>query len=199
MEYQSVNFNAAKAELAALEQLSGTATASLEAQLGGSVVAGYDKQVNAFTAELIAANDEKTAVQADKISLTKLMGGLTDVPEAKGYAYKDSQNVSQKFSGKAHVMGEADYAKFEKLAASAGIDTSAVAASGKSRAVAENVLQAVKDALDSKLSDLNSTSELKLIRYQGLMDARKQAMLMLSNMLSSDNQTRMAVIQNLKG
>jgi hypothetical protein len=198
MEYRSVNFNAAKIELKALAETPDGASA-LQAQLGGAVVADYDAQIRSFTAELTVVNAEKNEIQADKVSLTSLMAGLSDIPEAKGYAYKDESGTTQKFSGKAYIMSEGDYAKFENLARSVGVKTDAVAVNGKSRAVPESLLQAVKDGLDSKLSGLNSASELKLIHYQSLMDARKQSMMLLSNMIGSDNQTRMAVIQNMKG
>lgn len=198
MEYQSVNFNPAKVELSALAQ-SAAGTSSLEAQLGGAIVADYDSQIRSFTAELVTVNAEKTAVQGDKVALTKLLGGLTDLTEEKNYAYKDEDGITQKFSGKAFIMDRKGYEKFAKLAEQVGVDVSLVAVNGKSHAVPENLIQAVKDGLDSRLSDLNSTSELKLIHYQSLMDARKQAMLMLSNLISADNQTRLSVIQNLKG
>lgn len=198
MEYQSVNFNAAAIELKALAETP-DGSSVLQAQLGGAVVADYDAQIRSFTAELTAVNAEKSAIQADKVSLTSLMTGLTDLPEAKGYSYKDESGTTQKYSGKAYVMNQGEFAKFETLARSVGVKTDAAPANGKSRAVPESLLQAVKDGLDSKLSGLNSTSELKLIHYQSLMDARKQSMMMLSNMIGSDNQTRMAVIQNMKG
>ncbi len=59
-------------------------------------------------------------------------------------------------------------------------------------------LEDLKTTYSNKIDDLNSSSELKMIRFQTLTDARKQALLMLSNMISSDNSTKLAIIQNLK-
>ena len=60
-------------------------------------------------------------------------------------------------------------------------------------------LQEIKDGFADKVDSLNQSSELKMIRFQALMDARKQAFMMLSNMVNNNHQTMQAIIQNLKG
>lgn len=203
MTFQSVNFNGAKIELAALESRGPDALQGLQAQISGAVVAQYDTQLADFSAELTAVNAAKNAIQSDKTAITAMMTTPTELVAKDGYVTRgrDSENkeTTSAFAGSAVIMDKKQYDDFVKLAQKNGIDLSGVATNGKKNAVPESILQATKDALDGKLADLNASSEIKLIHYQALMDARKQAMMMLSNMISSDNQVRLAVIQNMKG
>ena len=64
--------------------------------------------------------------------------------------------------------------------------------------VSVEFLKTFSESLETRMTDLNSQSETDSIRFQALMDSRKQNLLMLSNMMNSDNQTKMAIINNMK-
>lgn len=49
-----------------------------------------------------------------------------------------------------------------------------------------------------ELAQLNSNSELTMIQVQSLMDQRKNAMTLLSNLISVNNSTKQSIIQNMK-
>jgi chromosome segregation ATPase len=49
-----------------------------------------------------------------------------------------------------------------------------------------------------ELAQLNSNSELTMIQVQSLMDQRKNAMTLLSNLISANNSTKQSIIQNMK-
>lgn len=198
-DLQSTDFNAAAVELSYLGQ-NGPADASqaLMAFMGGSMVQEYDAQITAFSTELSSTNAEKEVVRADKTKLTVLEADAKTLTDADGYYDKDGVVYTQQ----AVVMLESQVEQFIGGAAKLGVAISkeSLPTNGNSGyAVSTSIIDSVKDALDNKLSDLNSSSELKAIQFQSLMDSRKQAMLMLSNLINSDNQTKMAIIQNLKG
>lgn len=49
-----------------------------------------------------------------------------------------------------------------------------------------------------ELAQLNSNSELTMIQVQSLMDQRKNALTLLSNLISVNTSTQMSIIQNMK-
>ncbi len=49
-----------------------------------------------------------------------------------------------------------------------------------------------------ELSTMNSTSELTMLNVQSIIDQRKNAIMFLSNLMSSKNDTLMNIIRNLK-
>lgn len=202
-ELMSQNINSAEVELNSLySEGVGDASGEYQAYLGGAVVQEYDTQIQSFTAELTAMNEEKAAVRADKIEITALAAEAQSITDADGYKMLNPDGTYSNFVGEAVVLSSAEASELAEEAASLGVtmDVSKLpTGSGTDVVVDKKFLDSMEQALDSKLTDLNSTSEMKSIQFQSLMDARKQAMMMLSNLISSDNQTKMAIIQNLKG
>ena len=191
---ESLQVNTALIQASNTTQGTDDAAKIFQTQIGGAMVQEYDAEIQDYTNELQAINTQKEAVRTDKNQTTVLLSQLTS---ADGYC--DSANKAM--TGSVAEITTDEKTEIQDLADSLGITLtigSKTTDGTTTYGIAESSLKALGDALDSKLSDLNSTSELKMIQFQSLMDARKQSMMMLSNLLSSDNQTKMAVIQNMK-
>lgn len=176
----------------------GDAAGELEATIGGAVVQEYDQQIRLFTADLVAIDGQKKELRADKLAITALGGTPTTMTEESGYTVINGETTGEVFTGKAQTMTASEYNEFLKLAQEYGVEVTGVGSKGTKYAVPESIIETIKGEIDNRITDLNSMSEIKLINYQALMDGRKQSLMMLSNLISSDNQTRMAVIQNFK-
>lgn len=59
-------------------------------------------------------------------------------------------------------------------------------------------LKNVIDGAQEKLASLNSNTEMTMLQIQSLVDQRKNALTMLSNLISARNETMMGIIRNLK-
>lgn len=59
-------------------------------------------------------------------------------------------------------------------------------------------IEAAVEKKERELTDLNSTSELTMLQVQSLVDQRKNALLMLTNLIASKNETMMGIIRNMK-
>ncbi len=64
--------------------------------------------------------------------------------------------------------------------------------------VSQSGLETVIMAKQEELASLNSTGELVSLQIQSLVDQRKQAVTLLSNLLASRNETLMNIIGNIK-
>lgn len=62
----------------------------------------------------------------------------------------------------------------------------------------KEALTAEIDNKQEELAQLNSNSELTMIQVQSLMDQRKNAMTLLSNLISVNMNTQQSIIQNMK-
>lgn len=174
---------------------------SIMTTLGGTMVEEYDHLLSSYNAEMVGINAAKSQARQDRnnVAMAGGTGQAYTMPEA------DADNA-----GAAGIRLNSDeLEKLEEYAAAYGINISSIALNDpmyglKSGDVNKNfvsneTLDSIKGAIDGRIEDLNGTSELKMIRFQSLMDARKQSMMMLSNMVSSDNSTKQSIIQNMKG
>ncbi len=64
--------------------------------------------------------------------------------------------------------------------------------------VSKDSLESVLSSKQEELSGLNSTSELLSMQIQSLVDQRKNAITMLSNLMASRNDTLMSIVRNIK-
>lgn len=149
-----------------------------------AAVADYDEQIADYTDEMAAINAEKGVIRTAETAAENL-----------------SNRTATQVDGKDYVS--MSYAEFEDLkakCAEAGVDITQV--EGIADATIDvfpvSVLETIEGQLEDKLEALNDVSELKMIGFQSVMDARKQALLMLSNMVSSNHQTMMDIIRNMK-
>jgi len=159
----------------------------LQMTIAATIVEDYDYQIQKFTADLTETNDLKSVVYEAQTLVDQLYD--YDAVDTDGDGTVDSVSVSQ-----------AELEDLTNMMTELGLSTAELPeASGQSSYdVSLKTLDSTQNKLDNKLDDLNSTSELKLIRFQSLLDARKQALLQLSNMINSSSQTAMAIIQNFK-
>lgn len=197
MEFASTSISTSQLELQALRENSNDALGGLETQIGGTILAEYDTQIQDYSAELTALNKEKSIVRQDKVTLTGLATKCQDYT-SKGYSITDENGAKTDFTGKAVAVSKSEHNKTIELARSYGVDISGMPTGPGGYIIPEGLINSLKEAIDSKIQDLNSSSEIKLIHFQSLMDARKQSLMMLSNMINSDNQNKMTIIQNMK-
>ena len=159
-------------------------TQAVMATLGGTVVEELDNLLGSYNAELISVNHEIASVRADKDAFSSFVGSeKTEFVDFDG-VLKEGILVDE-FSPELKEILEKFNIDYENI--------------GNNEFISLESIEALKDSADSKIQSLNSQTELKMINFQALMDSRKQAMLMLSNMISSDNSTKQAIIQNMKG
>jgi len=200
MTFLSAGFNADAVKLGFLNQTSLDANQGIQALLGGAVVQELDAQIDLFSADLMTVNTEKQLIRNDINSLSALSSDKIRVEEDNVYVHEPQSEPPTYFEMGDEVVqlnGE-EFIAVEDLAQSLGVNFT-YGEGNKKKIVGINMIATIQEALENKLKDLNSTSEMKMINFQSLMDARKQAMMMLSNMVNSDNQTKMSIIQNLKG
>lgn len=177
------------------------AIGNMQGLLGGAMIQEYDAQIQDFTADMSATNAEKSAVRADKTQISTLQTNLS--ASSKQYSATDKFYTTDtgehvEFTEKGSKLTSAQYKQIKALCEKYGVDPDKIATDGKNYVLPDSLAETLKGQMDSKLTDLNSTSEMKMVNYQALMDARKQSMMLLSNMLNSDTQTKMAIIQNMK-
>lgn len=174
-------------------QAGSDATTGLESVLLGDVVANYDDQIQAYSEEI-------QQITVEKNNLTEMKTAINEYPtQTKG---SDAVNAGYtEITGPFRTYDSAQYYNLMQMAQSVGLGgtlQNGTDANHSLYAVSESTISSIQSALDNKISELNSSSEIKMINFQSLMDARKQTMLMLSNMVNADNQTKMAILQNLK-
>jgi hypothetical protein len=165
---------------------SSDANSGLESLLIGDVVSNYDDQISAFNAEIQATTDEKNALTQTKSDLQNVPSTGTGVNDTVGAYHQYTPEQYQNLLAIADTVGMRDTI------------TNGTDSTHSDDFVSNDALDKVQSSIDDKISELNSTSELQMINFQSLMDARKQSLTMLSNMINSDNQTKMAILQNLK-
>lgn len=106
-------------------------------------------------------------------------------------------------TGKTETMiyvSEEKYKELENLLKQSGETISASRASAKDPyVISKNDLENLRSKHENNLQNLNTTSELDMIRFQSLLDARKQMLMQLSNMISQDSQVKLEIIRNMKG
>lgn len=181
---------------------------SHEAALAASVVEDYDAQIKEFTEEMEAEMIQKSQIQAVDSVVTTLASKTTTTDPAIG-ADSTAEYYADGTTEFVEVSAE-DLADLIEQAQEAGIDLPDFLTSDYSLyavrgmeptvyAIPKDVLEELSTTCENMVEDLNQNSELKMIQFQSLLDARKQALLQLSNMISSDNETLLEIIRNMKG
>ncbi len=161
--------------------------------LYGEVVTELDQQIKDFNKELETTNAEKQELRETKYSFNTTSDKITETVNDKSVACVDISPADYK------VMCDIAIAN----GAQSSIPTSGIALEGGtvyrfSKEVFDGFCTTVNDKMDGKLTDLNSMSELKMVKFQALMDSRKQAMAMLTNTMQSQSQMNQQIIGNMK-
>ena len=173
-ETQSVNANAI---LAADSQGEYIATLA-------DCVQEYDVQIANATNEMQEIAQEKSDTRVDQSEVNSFLNRDKTTDEETGEEYV-TVNIKE-------------LTQLSLMAENYGMSMGTVSGSLLKPEVKVSVLEELAAKQQSKLDDLNSSSELKMISFQALMDSRKQALLQLSNLYSSSNEITMEIIRNMK-
>lgn len=173
-----------------------SAAQDVAATLMGATVGTFDDQLEDMNDDLKKNNEDKQEVRTDQAEASSVES--------------NTQNCTANGVGSGGwQITAAQQAELNELSTKYGLGefpagVSSVDENGQTQVVYtkeafETAMENLKDAMSGKIETLNSTSELKMIKFQGLMDARKQAIMMLTNMIQSQSQTNQGIIQNMKG
>lgn len=158
---------------------------STKAIIAGELVRSYDNQIGDYNQELVSLNALKKSFRDNKIKVGNIKAQPVHSREEEGG-----------LTTEVRMIDEDQQAYLAEIAEEVGIDSEEL--NLKSGFISEENLDSITEAIDAQIKNLNSTSELKMIYFQSVIDARKQAMLMLSNLLKADSDTKSAIIQNMK-
>lgn len=163
---------------------------SLMLTIGGTVVREYDKLLNSYNEELIGLNTAKTVLREDRDELQRILNKGTKVLQKS-----DENSLEER--GTKITLNNSQKEKLKQIFHKYGYTFPPAGSDGYF--FPDETIEKFQEKIDGQIQDLNSTSEIKMINFQSLMDARKQAMLMLSNLLQADKTIKEAIIQNMRG
>lgn len=205
MTFQSTEISISKLVAKETENPSGLSTSEFQALLGGGVLQELDAQIQIFKGEIQASNDMKARMREDISTLNSMIAignsnkGQNEIPitPSNGDTY-----VPEKGTYFTHTL--ANFEGLEQLAEDNGLidefrELSQADYDNADFYVDASFLGTLKETLENKIADLNSQSEMDMIKFQSLMDARKQTVMMLSNLMNGDHQTKMNILNNMKG
>lgn len=203
MQFDSTKINPQQIEVVEIAKGGNDAVQDFVSLIGGRVLNEFNEQVQMQKADIEAIVAEKAAVRADLSKLKTLQAESEDISSDGMDPYIDPK-TGDKFTGEAFMIHQNNSELYEAIQdlikkSGAEFSFSDLPHNSNSVVIPKAFYESLENTLDSRLQTLNTQSEIKTISFQAVMDARKQALLMLSNMLNSDNQTKMAIIQNLKG
>lgn len=164
-------------------------TQAIMATLNGKVIEEMDKLLETYNAELVGINAEVSSLRQGRNALSIMLGNgekfstTVDGVTKEGVKWATSA-FSKELSDTLNAYGYAG---------------NYVDSSMQEIYVENTTIDAIMENIDSQIQEKNTSSELKMINFQAIMDSRKQALLMLSNLLNSDNTAKQAIIQNMKG
>ena len=158
---------------------SGVSETELEQTVGVSLLADFNQQLTNISTNM---KDQLAAKQ-------ELRGDLSYLQDLNG------QTTVQTPSGEdAVAISEDEHEKLEQM----GIDLNTIFDGNGGYYVTKNSLSGAIDTKQEELAGLNANSELVMLQIQSLVDQRKNAMMLLSNLMASRNESLTGIIRNLK-
>lgn len=182
-----------------------------QTMISGGVLQEIDAQIEMFKGEIEANNSQQKAIRDDISTINKYL--------ARTIEHIDQDNNPDTANTEMVQLSRSERKALVDAAASLGFKSIKTKNGGErgdffemNKIITKNVkggtigrdkvtvkfLESIKEALENKLSDLGSSSEMDTIKFQALMDARKQNIMMLSNLMNSDHQTKMSIMNNMK-
>lgn len=141
--------------------------------------------------------DYNAVNQTDRSDQTDLSGTQPSETALEQYlGFSLVEDLNAQLSGIAQQLQDELNQKQEIRDEIAALNTQ-LAQSGLSDEAKESLTAQIENKQE-ELAQLNSNSELTMIQVQSLMDQRKNAMTLLSNMISVNTSTQMSIIQNMK-
>jgi hypothetical protein len=174
------------------------AMTELEDVIVMGVISELDAQVQQYGNELQDSDSQKQDYRAKEHVVDSLLGAPDTVIKNGDDLESEGKSLTVEQAEKLVEILKSLGRDFEATGIQIAIDQSKKSGEG-GISIETSFLQEIKDGFADKVDSLNQSSELKMIRFQALMDARKQAFMMLSNMVNNNHQTMQAIIQNLKG
>lgn len=155
----------------------GVSETELEQTIGVSLLADYNQQLADIAQTMQENLDTKQEVSAEIADLQTIDG--RESTEINGESYielsaDETANLAENYPDL--VITEQDGVSY----------------------VSKNSLEAEISSKQEDLSGLNSTSELLSLQIQSLVDQRKNAITMLSNLIASRDDTLMSIVRNIK-
>ena len=191
-----MNIESHKIEVGVLQQKQSAALQNVMSTLSGQMVEEYDQQLAIHNSELMTLNQEKIALRENRSHVTQALASGTP----RSFFLDDQGQISTQghIEVKGTLVSSSAYHKIKSQLQNHNVKVDSIQGHQGQYFVPDNLVQAFEEKIDNQLQDKNNLSEMKMIRFQSLIDARKQSLLLLSNMMNSDHQTKMAIIANLK-
>lgn len=158
----------------------GVSEAELEKTVGVSLLADFNQQLADISEAMQTQLNEKKELREELASLETL-NGRTEVTDSNG---EEAVEISAEEKTELEQMGYTDL--------------NFVAKSDGSYTVTKDSLGSAIENGQEELAGLNATSELTMLQIQSLVDQRKNAITLLSNLIASKNETLTGIIRNLK-
>lgn len=149
----------------------------LEETIGVALIADYNKQLAGIAGEMQDNLNEKKSIRSELVSLQMI--GTKDVSKIDGtQAYElteDEANSLRQTYPDVFLIEEA-----------------------QTTAIGKDNLESLLAAKQQELANVNSNSEMIALQIQSVINQRKEAVLMLSNLVASRSETMMSIARNLK-
>ena len=188
MDYMYATNTTRTSDVSSTSSTTGVASVSeseLDQVLGLSIVSDYDTQLAAIAQIMQQELQQKEEIRQEITALTSLYT-QPETTEADGNVYVEltvdeatqlnlTTTASQVLDGSGNIIGY--------------------------KMLKTDFKEVVDTAVENKqmeLAQLNSNSEMTMIQVQSLVEQRKNAMMLLSNLIAARNSGMQAIIQNMK-
>lgn len=158
--------------------------AELEQTIGVSLIADYNEQLAKIAETMKNQLDQKKAVRDEIFELETMKG--------KPETIIDQQTMVE--------LTKEEAEKLDVVLISKPIlnDRGQTVGYYLDKETFNERITAAVEKKERELTELNSTSELTMLQVQSLVDQRKNALMMLSNLVANKNETMMSIIRNMK-
>lgn len=149
----------------------------LEETIGVALIADYNEQLAGIAGVMQNTLDEKKTIRAELASLQMI--GTKDSTEIDGtQAYALTQEEAELFQNQYPDVNLIE--------------------DGDGFALAKDGLDSLIASRQQELANVNTNSEMISLQIQSVINQRKEAILMLTNLIASRNDTVMSIARNLK-
>lgn len=175
--YSVENYSAPVQSVLATTTPGGVSETELEQTIGISLLADYNQQLSNIAQTMQENLNAKKELRTEVTGLQTIDSReSTDVSGTTSIALSDDEATSLAEKYPDLTITEQDGVSY----------------------VSKNSLETQISSKQEELSGLNSTSELLSLQIQSLVDQRKNAITILSNLMASRNDTLMSIVRNLK-
>lgn len=156
----------------------------LQETVGVSLIADYNEQLAKIAESMQQQLDSKKTLRDEIFELEKMKGIQT--------TEKDGKTVVELTKEEAKKLDAVLIAEPKKN------ERGEVVGYYLDKETFDERLKVSVEKKERELAEINSTSELTMLQVQTLVDQRKNALLMLTNLMASHNETVRSIISNMK-